>query len=48
MSNKKNSIFQYSKFRAKSVSQGKRKLLKNLECKGYTQYSENFQGKLCY
>jgi len=30
---------------AHSVFQGKRKLLKNLECKKYIQYSENFQGK---
>jgi len=31
-----------------SVFQGKRKLLKNPECKKYLQYSENFQGKLCF
>jgi len=31
-------------FRAPSVSQGKRKLLKNPECKKYIQYSESFQG----
>ena len=31
-----------------SVFQGKRKLLKNPECKKYIQYSENFQGKLCF
>jgi len=33
-------------FTAHSVFQGKRKLLKNPECKKYVQYSENFQGKL--
>jgi len=27
------------------VFQGKRKLLKNRECKKYIQYSEKFQGK---
>jgi len=31
-----------------SVFQGKRKLLKNPECKKYIQYSEKFQGKLCF
>jgi len=31
-------------FRANSVFQGKRKLLKNPECKTYIPYSENFQG----
>jgi len=36
---------QYSEFRAHSVFQSKRKLLKNPEC---TNYSENFQGKLCF
>jgi len=36
---------QYSEFRAHSVYQGKRKLLKNPECKKYNQYSEKFQGK---
>ena len=30
--------------RANSVFQGKRKLLKNPECKKFIQYSENFQG----
>ena len=35
---------QYSKFRAPSVFQGKRKLLKNSECEKYIQYSEKFQG----
>jgi len=30
--------------RAPSVFQGKRKLLKNSECKKYIQYSEKFQG----
>jgi len=25
-----------------------RKLLKNRQCKKYIQYSENFQGKLCF
>jgi len=28
--------------------QGKRKLLKNPGCKKYIEYSENFQGKLCF
>jgi len=28
--------------------QGKRKLLKNPECKKYIEYSEKFQGKLCF
>ena len=28
--------------------QGKRKLLKNPECKKYIKYSENFQGTLCF
>jgi len=28
--------------------QGKRKLLKNPECKKCIEYSENFQGKLCF
>jgi len=27
---------------------GKRKLLKNPECKKYIEYSEKFQGKLCF
>jgi len=27
---------------------GKCKLLKNPECKKYIEYSENFQGKLCF
>ena len=31
-------------FRAPSVFQGKRKLLKSPECKKYIQYGENFQG----
>jgi len=31
-------------FRANSVFQGKRKFLKNSECKKYIQYSEKFQG----
>ena len=30
------------------VFQGKRKLLKNPECKIYIQYSKKFQGKLCF
>jgi len=34
---------QYSKFRAHSVFQGKRKLLKIPECKKYIQYSEIFR-----
>jgi len=38
---------QCTEFRAHSVYQGKRKLLKHPECKKYIQYSENFQGKLC-
>jgi len=28
--------------------QGKRNLLKNPECKKYIEYSEKFQGKLCF
>jgi len=28
--------------------QGKRKLLKNPKCKKYIEYSEKFQGKLCF
>ena len=39
---------QCTEFRAHSVFQGKRKLLKNPECKKYIQYSENFQGKHCF
>jgi len=36
---------QYSKkFQGNFVFQGKRKLLKNPECKKYFQYSEKFQG----
>ena len=35
-------------FRTNSVFQGKRKLLKNPECKTYIQYSKKFQGKLCF
>ena len=31
-------------FRATSIFQGKRKLLKTPECKKYIQYSEKFQG----
>ena len=38
---------QYSEFRTRSVFQGKRKLLKNPECKKYIQYTEKFQCKLC-
>ena len=34
-----------SEFKAHSVFEGKRQLLKNPECKKYTQYSETFQGK---
>jgi len=34
---------QYSEFRTHSVFQGKRKLLKNPECKKYIQYTENFK-----
>jgi len=30
-------------FRAHSVFQGKRNLLKNLECKSYIQYREKFR-----
>jgi len=37
---------QYSEFRGLSVFQGKRKLLKNPECKKYIEYNEKFQGKL--
>jgi len=36
------------KFRANSVFQGKRKFLKNPECKKYIEYSEKIQGKLCF
>jgi len=32
-------------FKAHYVFQGKRKLLKNPECKKFIQYSEKFQGK---
>jgi len=39
---------QYSEFKAHSVFQDKRKLLKNLECKNYITFSEKFQGKLCF
>ena len=40
---------QYSEFRARSVFQGKHKLLKNsVNGKKYIQYSEKFQGKLCF
>jgi len=39
---------QYSEFRAHSVFLGKHKLLKNPECKNCIQYSEKFQGKLCF
>jgi len=43
------SIFNAVKnFRANSVFQGKHKFLKNPECKKYIQYSENFQGNLCF
>jgi len=28
--------------------QGKRKFLKNSECKKYIEYNEKFQGKLCF
>jgi len=34
-----------SEFKAHSVFQGKRKLLKNTECKKYISYKENFQEK---
>jgi len=34
-----------SEFKAHSVFQRKRTLLKNPECKKYIQYSEKFQGK---
>ena len=30
------------------IFQGKCKLLKNPECKTFIQYSEKFQGKLCF
>ena len=46
--NKYRPIFNNSKFRAHSVFQGKRKLLKNPECKKYIQYCKKFQGKLCF
>jgi len=40
---------QYSeKFQGNSVFQGKRKLLKNPECKKYIQYSENFRATLFF
>ena len=39
---------QYSEFRAQSIFQDKRKLLKNPKCKKYIQYSEKFQSKLCF
>ena len=39
---------QFSEFNASSVFQGKRKLLKTAECKKCIQYSENFQGTLCF
>jgi len=38
-------VHSVSDFKAHFVFQGKRKLLKNLECKKYIQYSEKFQGK---
>ena len=42
-------IFNTAKnFRALSVFQGKRKLLKNPECKKYIQYSENFRATLFF
>jgi len=48
-------IFQYSEnfqgklcFSGHTVFQGKRKLLKNTECKKYVPHSENFQGRLCF
>jgi len=37
-------IYSIQWIRAHSVFQGKRKLLKNPECKKYIQYSEKFQG----
>jgi len=43
------SIFNTVKiFRAHSVFQGKRILLKNPECKSYIPYSEKFQVTLCF
>ena len=42
--NVKNIFNTVKNFRAQSVFQGKRKLLKNPECKTYIQYSEKFQG----
>jgi len=39
---------QHSEFRAPSAFQSKRKLLKTPEFKRIIQYSENFQGKLCF
>ena len=35
-------------FRAPSVFQGKRELLKNPECKKHIQYSEHFQGNFVF
>ena len=42
------SIFNTVKFFRKNCSQGKRKLLKNPECKNYIQYCEKFQGTRCF
>jgi len=41
---KKQTLNTVKNFRANSVSQDKRKLLKNSECKKYIPYSETFQG----
>ena len=46
--NVKNIFNTVKNFRAQSVFQGKRKLLKNPECKTYIQYSEKFQGTLFF
>ena len=45
LNDKKYILSTVKKFRARSVFQGKRKLLKNPECKKYIQYSEKLQGK---
>jgi len=39
---------QYSKFRAPSVFQDKRKLLKNSECNKYIPHSEKFLGNSAF
>jgi len=39
-------MYSASEFKAQSVFQGKRKLLKNPESKKYIQYSEKFQASI--